>query len=204
MARAFSRVAGKDYPEHGIKKGDTYYYWSIGFRGAKQMSKTRPRQSQLTGSKMSGAYAASEAAGDAIDAATSIEDITSALSDCVDAIREVASEYEEAAQATTGNGNRVPNADEMEEKAQGLNDWADSIEQDATEVEGIEVADHVDENTTIEDLDEDQIEVEQDTEGNETKKRKDVEDFDDLTDAEKDDMLEAARDAARANLDCPL
>ena len=54
----------------------------------------------------------------------------------MDAIRAVAEEYTEASEATTGNGNRVPNADEMEEKAQNLNDWADSIDSDKSDIEG--------------------------------------------------------------------
>ena len=49
MARITAK-ANKDYPQHGIAKGDTYYYWSPGFRGP-SMSKT-PAQRQLTTSKI--------------------------------------------------------------------------------------------------------------------------------------------------------
>ena len=47
MPRVHERRAGKDYPEHGIKKGDTYYAWSF-YRQKERKSKTRPKPSQLT------------------------------------------------------------------------------------------------------------------------------------------------------------
>lgn len=42
--------AGKDYPEFGIKKGDTHYVWAIKMQrgGVVRRSKAYPRQSQLT------------------------------------------------------------------------------------------------------------------------------------------------------------
>lgn len=198
MARVFTAKAAKDYPQHGIKKGDMYYYWSPGFRGTKQMSKTPPRPSQLTTSKMSGAYAAGEALQDAINDATCIEDITGAMETAIDEIRSVAEEYEEASQAETGNGNRVPNADEMEEKAQSLNDWADSIESDKDEVESLDVTDYEDE-VNVEEIDQNLVE-----EVDGVKKRKEVTCFDDLTEDEQSNMLEAAKELAQNNVDCPV
>jgi DNA repair ATPase RecN len=41
------KSARKDYPEYGIKKGDTYYWWSFNF-GPTFKSKTYPKRSQLT------------------------------------------------------------------------------------------------------------------------------------------------------------
>lgn len=51
MTRAhFVKKARKAYRNDGIKKGESYYWWK--FRhGAKQRSKIRPRQSQLTQSE---------------------------------------------------------------------------------------------------------------------------------------------------------
>ena len=68
MPRVLTQRANKDYPKEGIKKGDTYYKWSIrmGRGGHTFISKTPPRPSQLTQSKMSGAYAAVEAVEDVI------------------------------------------------------------------------------------------------------------------------------------------
>jgi len=48
MARAnFVKKAMKDYPDSGIKKGDSYYWWKFRF-SSKFRSLTRPKQSQLT------------------------------------------------------------------------------------------------------------------------------------------------------------
>lgn len=42
--------AQKDYPQYGIKKGDSYYWWKFRF-GGKHFSKTYPKRSQLTQSE---------------------------------------------------------------------------------------------------------------------------------------------------------
>lgn len=49
MPRVHTQKANKDYPEHGIKKGDTYYWWKFRY-GGKRKSKTYPKPSQLTNS----------------------------------------------------------------------------------------------------------------------------------------------------------
>lgn len=49
MARVKKRKANKDYPDHGIKKGDTYYTWQL-YRQRPRKQLTYPRRSQLTGS----------------------------------------------------------------------------------------------------------------------------------------------------------
>jgi len=69
MPKVLTQRANKDYPEHGIKKGDTYYKWSIrsGKGGMTFISAKPPRPSQLTQSKMSGALAAVEAVEDVIN-----------------------------------------------------------------------------------------------------------------------------------------
>lgn len=44
------KKARRDYKEHGIRKGESYFWWKFRF-GGKRMSKTRPRRSQLTQSE---------------------------------------------------------------------------------------------------------------------------------------------------------
>jgi hypothetical protein len=46
------KCARKDNPEHDIKAGESYYWWSMmqGSRGVKHYSKTYPKRSQLTNS----------------------------------------------------------------------------------------------------------------------------------------------------------
>lgn len=55
MTRAhFVKAAAKDYPQAGIKKGESYYWWKFKARygnSPRKMSKTRPRPSQLTQSE---------------------------------------------------------------------------------------------------------------------------------------------------------
>lgn len=50
MPRVHTLKAAKDYPSHGIAKGDTYYKWSLKrqYGGVTFKSKKYPRQSQLT------------------------------------------------------------------------------------------------------------------------------------------------------------
>jgi hypothetical protein len=51
MTRAHHvKSARKDNPDHGIKKGDSYYWWKF-MRGGKHYSKTAPQPSQLTRSE---------------------------------------------------------------------------------------------------------------------------------------------------------
>lgn len=44
------QVARKDYPQHGIKKGDTYYWWQFK-RSPKYYSLSYPKPAQLTRSE---------------------------------------------------------------------------------------------------------------------------------------------------------
>jgi len=87
MARAtFVKSARKDYPDHGIKKGESYWHWAFmqgGRGGAKRYSKTEPRPSQLTQSEfwgnVLGLQEGSGATPDLDDSESQIEDIKSQL-----------------------------------------------------------------------------------------------------------------------------
>jgi len=48
MPRVYTARAARDYPEKGIKKGETYYWWQFYRQRSKNMSPNRPRRSQLT------------------------------------------------------------------------------------------------------------------------------------------------------------
>ena len=81
MARAtFVKAAAKDYPEHGIKKGEPYYWWK--FRHDRdRISKTPPRPSQLTQSEYLGrVYGIQERIEDAT-ADDSLRDLAEELAD---------------------------------------------------------------------------------------------------------------------------
>ena len=139
MPRVHSQKAAKDYPAHDIKKGDTYYWWK--FRhGGKVLSKTFPRQSQLTQSdKLSRAYATAENLSDAIGEAEDTEAIVDALNDAATSAREIGEEYGESAdniESAFPNGS--PTADDCREKADSMDSWADELESAASEVEALD------------------------------------------------------------------
>lgn len=48
MTRANQQVARKDYPQDGIKKGDTYWKWQFNFSKTVHRSLKPPTRSQLT------------------------------------------------------------------------------------------------------------------------------------------------------------
>jgi archaellum component FlaC len=170
MTRVHSAVARKDYPEHGITKGQKYYYWSF-FRQGRRMSATPPRPSQLCNNKYSGALAAMEGLEDAVREATCPEDVATALDDAISALGEVKDEYESALsslQDAFQGGS--PQIDEHEEKIGYLDSCIESLEAAKTEVENMEVSDF-----TVNEY------------------KTEPKEFDDLLDDDKEEMLSAAR-----------
>lgn len=166
------KKAAKDYPEHGIAKGDTYYWWEFRY-GGKRMSKTPPRASQLTQSKMSGAYAAMEGLEDACAAASCPDDIASACREAGDALREVAEEYREGVQNMPEGLQQGQTAQDSEEKADNLDATADELDLAADEIDALSASDYG-------------------PEGGE------VEDFDSLSEEGQQEMLDEAREIAQA------
>lgn len=119
--------ARKANKEHGIKVGDSYYWWK--FRhGGKCFSKTPPRPSQLTQSKASNALAAAEEAEDIIRDSADAEDMRAALTTAAEAIREVAQEYRDSRDNMPESLQDGPTGQDCEEKADALETWADDIE----------------------------------------------------------------------------
>jgi hypothetical protein len=82
--------AGKPYDcckcSDKIKAGESYYEWSFRYGGTyrQHTSHGSPKASQLTQSKLSGAYAAIEAAEDAVATAETVEDLAAALEEGFD------------------------------------------------------------------------------------------------------------------------
>ena len=79
MPRVHVVKARKDYPDQGIKKGDTYYHWTFRNRfgkGTLVRSKERPKPSQLTRSEyLSRVYSLQEQYDSAPDDTESLEGI---------------------------------------------------------------------------------------------------------------------------------
>lgn len=177
MTTVTTQVARKDYPSEGIKKGDTYFKWEFRFGGTYR-SKTYPKPSQLTQSKVSGALAAGEVLEAALTDATCIEDITAAIEDAVSDIREVADEYQESVDNMPEGLQEGPTGQDCLEKADNLNEWADDLENALGDIESLDASDYA---------------VEE-KEGEVT--------FDSLNDDEKAAMLEAAREMVDTT--CPI
>ena len=75
MPRVHHVKAAKDYPDHGIKKGEMYFHWKFRY-GGKHRSKVRPRSSQLTQSDfLSQMYGIQEEIEDAIVALLSADQV---------------------------------------------------------------------------------------------------------------------------------
>jgi len=130
MPRVTQRTARKDYPEYDIKKGDMYYTWAFRYGGVRK-SKTRPRPSQLTSSKMSGVYAAREAMEDAVAAFRGercLDTLKSEIESAIEDARSVAQEYRDSADSIRDTFPESTTADECEEKADSIEEWCDNVE----------------------------------------------------------------------------
>lgn len=110
--------------KHGIKKGDSYYWWKTRMKGSKSgvmhYSKTQPRPSQLTMSEFYGAvYAAQE----------SVEDADySVPSEMADVLRAAAQEIREAGELCDEKFNNMPEGLQQGDTGQLLESRRDACE----------------------------------------------------------------------------
>ena len=115
-----------------IEPGQDRYEWSFRYGGTRRqhVSCGYPRRSQLTQSKMGAVY-------DVIDGdwGTTQEDVKTNLEMAAETVREVASEYDEAAQSFGGQGENAERASELDSYAGTLDDASREVE-DAEKEEG--------------------------------------------------------------------
>lgn len=130
MPRVQTQKARKDYPEQGIKKGDTYYSWKFRY-GGEYKSKTPPKPSQLTQSKWAAVYAAREMIEE-WDERSSADDLATLISDAAGTVDECASEYEESAEAMGGAGEQMR---EWAEQLQSLSSELEDLQSRAADIE---------------------------------------------------------------------
>lgn len=124
-----------------VQRGEKYFYFAVGFRGAKQIRchLHHPKQSELCGSKMSGAYAANEALEDRLDDSTlSIEDIAVALEETASDIESVRDEYQESYDALPENFQQGDQGSDIQERIDGLSEYAENLNNTAQDVRDIE------------------------------------------------------------------
>ena len=94
MPRVYTQKARKDYPKEGIKKGDTYYKWSIKTgpaSGIDYRSLKPPKPSQLTGSAFMQEYYSIQEDMEGISAETA-EDLKSQVEEFIGRIENLRDE----------------------------------------------------------------------------------------------------------------
>lgn len=168
MAKQVQRKARKDYPDAGIKKGDTYFFAQIktGPRSSRIIrSKERIPQSKLTTSAfMSTVYSI----GEQFDAI--VHDNTAP-----DAFRDLAQQVRDLGEETQSSFDNMPDGLQqgdtgqmLEERVSNCEQWADDIESAADQLEStiseIEEKDIADlEDITYDAEDEDAVEPDEET-----------------------------------------
>lgn len=117
-----------------ILQGQKRYEWSFRYGGTyrRHVDCGYPRQSELTQSKMAEVYSATEDLEDQLQGNDWVlEDAENYVQEAAEAIREVANEYEEAAQ-------NFGNAGENQERYEALDAYADEVENSLNGISGFE------------------------------------------------------------------
>lgn len=127
-----------------IRKGESYLFFAVGFRGARQYRCTKhyPKPSELDGSLFSGVLSAQEDASNALaelDTASDPDELVTEIDSIVEAVRDavedVAQQYEDAAESMGGSygaGAQMSEwADNLREA--GVHNWRASDYDDAPE-----------------------------------------------------------------------
>ncbi len=145
-----------------IKAGDPYCWWKPAFsykhkRCAKPVC--APRPSDKTSSPHLGSlYAARENIEDAMG---DRESLVSALNDAAETAREVGENYEESASNIEETFGETDQVNEIREKTEACEAWADALDNAATEIEGLEESDVIENVDADEDDDDREEQIEQ-------------------------------------------
>lgn len=138
MPRVHKAVARYDYPDQGIVKGQTYYWWQF-YRQGKTLSATYPKRSQLTQrEELRLIY-------DAEDACSALQWDFDNKDSLADELRSAASTAGDAAEAAREKASNIEQYFQGSEKASDLENFASEcddiqsqLETLATEVEDCE------------------------------------------------------------------
>jgi hypothetical protein len=108
-----------------IQPGEKYYSFSFRYGGTQvRCIDHYPKQSELTQSKLSELYAAVESAEDDMTNADTVEDIVVAVQGVEEVARELAEEYQEAAEPFGGAGENAERAEALESYADELSNFS--------------------------------------------------------------------------------
>lgn len=139
--------AGKPYDcnkcEVPIKAGDKYYQWTFyRCRPSRQhVTCGYPRSSQLTNSKLSGAYAAAEALGDAIALAHKAKDLSGIVDEIDTAISDLESVRDEYQESLDNMGENLAQGDtgqQIQENIDALEEYINNLESAKSDIETAE------------------------------------------------------------------
>ena len=126
-----------------IKAGESYFEWSF-FRGSTHRQHTshgRPRQSQLTQSKMRAAYSAMEDLEDAITELNkgnaTIKDLAESIRAAADGIAEARDDHQEGYDNMPPSLQESQSGQDLQEKIDALDGLATELESAASDVEGM-------------------------------------------------------------------
>jgi len=130
--------ARKDYPEHKIKKGETYYWWVFNFEPGRHFSKTPPRRSQLTKSSYLAslwdledriADLKSEGKEDESGVIALAEDMKSELDEIKEELEYLKGEQEERLEAMPDHFKETsPSGELLQERIDELDEWISALD----------------------------------------------------------------------------
>ena len=129
----FVKKARKDYPDFGIKKGDSYWYWEFAF-GPTYKSKTRPKPSQLTRSEFLSTYLSiGETLDAALQAAACSDDIQHVIDDAKSSIDELRDD-------TQGKLDNMPQQLQDADTGQLLQERIDQLDQWLSDLDSVDLS----------------------------------------------------------------
>jgi hypothetical protein len=129
MTRAhFVKKAQKDYPEFGIKKGDSYWHWAFAF-GPKYKSKTQPTRSQLTRSNfLSTLYSIEDGISNAFKECTTSDDLESSMEQLISDIEELRDETQNSLDNMPSQLQDADSGQLLQERIEALESWISDLQ----------------------------------------------------------------------------
>jgi hypothetical protein len=132
------KKARKHYPDAGIKKGDSYYYWKFNFDSQIHRSLTAPTPQQLTQSGFLQSVYDIEDRINALSFDNPDEDAGSLRSE----VEDICEEIRNLAEEQTEKRDNMPDSLQDAPTGEMLQNRADSLEQWADELEGVDIEDY--------------------------------------------------------------
>ena len=129
MARVHTAIAAKDYPDHGISKGDKYWHWTP-YRQKRRLSKTPPRASQVeSNDTKANLYSITEGLMDSVNMATTVEEIKTAVASAIEECDTVYDEFNEKADnLEEGFGHETQQSEEIRGWAEEVESWKNDLD----------------------------------------------------------------------------